>query len=77
MTPERIGQAAGALWKRLHAKGQEGLPFTELKRLPGFTPDEAVAGLGWLAREGKLCFHTNGKKGTIVSLVQEEILAST
>lgn len=76
MTPERIGEAAGALWRRLHAKGQEGVPLSELRKIPGFTPDETIAGIGWLAREGKLCFRTNGKRGTIVSLVGEEILAS-
>ncbi len=77
MTPERIGEAAGALWKRLHAKGLEGTTLTELKKLPGFSQDEVLAGLGWLAREGKLCFRSNGKKSTVVSLVEEEMLAST
>ncbi|MGQ9592365.1 MAG: winged helix-turn-helix domain-containing protein [Planctomycetota bacterium] len=76
MTPERIGEAAGALWRRLHAKGGEGVSLSELRKLPGFTPDEAIAGIGWLAREGKLCFRTNGKRGTVVSLVGEEVLAS-
>jgi hypothetical protein len=74
MNTERIGQAAGAIWKKLHTKGLDGVSFADLKKLPGFTPEEAMAGLGWLAREGKLCFKSEGKRSS-VSLVEEEIFA--
>jgi hypothetical protein len=73
MNAERIGQAAGAIWNQLHLKGTGGISFAEVKKLSGFTIEEAMAGLGWLAREGKLCFKTEGKK-SVVTLVEEEIL---
>jgi hypothetical protein len=74
MNTEKIGQAAGAVWKKLHGKGTTGLSLLELKKVPGFTAEETMAGLGWLAREGKLSFQTQGKKLT-VSLVEDEIFA--
>jgi winged helix-turn-helix protein DUF2582 len=74
MNSERIGQAAGAIWTRLHAKGATGLSLTEMKKVPGFSADEALLGIGWLAREGKLSFQTEGKKA-MVKLVQEECFA--
>jgi hypothetical protein len=70
MNSERIGQAAGAIWTRLHQKGGAGLSFTEIKKAPGFTADEILAGIGWLAREGKLSFQTEGKK-SVVRLAEE------
>ena len=73
MNAERIGQAAGSIWQRLHGKGCTGIPFADLKKLPGYTPDEAMAGVGWLAREGKLSFRSDGKK-TVVTLVEEAVL---
>ena len=72
MNTERIGQASGAIWKKLHTKGPDGVSFPDLKRLPGYTPEEAMAGLGWLAREGKLSFRNDGKR-LVVSLVDDEI----
>lgn len=72
MNAERIGQAAGTVWSKLHEKGPEGLAFTDVKKIPGFTSDEILAGIGWLAREGKLFFKTEGKKFQ-VSLVGEGV----
>lgn len=76
MNSERIGQAAGVVWKRLYSRGMTGIPLADLKKVPGFTGDELMAGLGWLAREGKLSFQVQGKKLT-VTLVEDEILATT
>jgi len=76
MNTERIGEAAGTLWRKLHVRGPMGILLADLKKLPGFTPDEATAALGWLAREGKLAFQNDGKK-LAVSLVEDEILVGT
>ena len=73
MNAERIGEAAGAMWRRLHVKGPNGVNLLDLKKLPGFTPDEATAAVGWLAREGKLSFKNDGKR-FVVSLVEDEVL---
>ncbi len=75
MTPEKIGQAAGAVWKKLHEKGASGLALMDLKKVTGFTQDEATAGIGWLAREGKLSFKEGAQKKLVVSLVEEEVFA--
>jgi hypothetical protein len=74
MNSERIGQAAGVIWKKLRDRGETGLTLTEIKKITGFTTEEALAGIGWLAREGKLCFPIDGKKSA-VKLVHEEIFA--
>ena len=76
MNAERIGQAAGAIWNKLHSKGTDGVAFVDLKKITGYTSDELMAGLGWLAREGKLCFKTENKR-FVVSLVEEEICVPT
>lgn len=75
MTPEKIGQAAGAIWKKLHEKGGSSLALTDLKKIAGFTQDEATAGIGWLAREGKLSFKEGAQKKLLVALVEEEAFA--
>ena len=74
MNTERIGKAAGAVWNKLHGKGERGVSFTELKKTTGFTVEEIMAGVGWLAREGKLQFKTQGRKNMIL-LVEQEIFA--
>ena len=72
MNTEKIGQAAGAIWNKLHTKGEKGISFTELKKVPGFTNDAVLAGIGWLAREGKISFAIKGKR-TVVTLVEQEM----
>lgn len=62
MNCDRIGQVAGILWTRLNEKGTKGISLTDIKKVPGITADEALAGLGWLAREGKLCFKSEARK---------------
>ena len=74
LNSERIGKAAGAVWNKLHTRAKDGVTLTDLKKVPGFTADEAIAGIGWLAREGKLSFETQGRK-FLVKLVHEEIYA--
>jgi hypothetical protein len=74
LNSERIGKAAGAIWGKLHSRGKEGVTLADLKKASGFTADEALAGIGWLAREGKLCFEPQGRK-FVVKLVEEEIYA--
>jgi len=73
MSSEKIGQAAGAIWTKLHDKGTTGLGLTDLKKVAGFTQDELLAGIGWLAREGKLSFREGSQRKLIVTLVEEEI----
>lgn len=75
MNTETIGKAAGAIWKKLRESGSNGITFTDLKRTPAFTTDEVLAGIGWLAREGKLSFKETGKK-LVVTLVDQEILVT-
>jgi len=70
MTVDRIGEAAGAVWRKLSEKGSQGL--VDLKKLPGFTADEVAAGIGWLAREGKLSFESNNAAKKIVVKLAEE-----
>ncbi len=71
MTSNSIGLAAGAIWRKLHEKGTAGLSFGDLKKISGFSADEIVAGAGWLAREGKICFKEGPRKTLCVSLVEE------
>jgi hypothetical protein len=72
LNAERIGKAAGAVWNKLHARAKDGVTLADLKKVTGFTADEALAGIGWLAREGKLSFETQGKK-FVVKLIHEEV----
>jgi hypothetical protein len=75
MSTDRIGQAAGAIWKKLHEKGGTGTAFADVKKLTGFTQDEILAGIGWLAREGKLSFKEGAQRRVIISLVEEQVYA--
>lgn len=69
MNVERIGAAAGVIWERLSRDGE--LTLSELKKTPcDFTVDEVVAGLGWLAREGKVSIGVRSRR-YYVSLVGE------
>ncbi len=65
MTDETIGKAAGIIWKHLNARG-ETVTLGSLKKIPGIGPDEAMAAIGWLAREGKLRFDVSKRKCTVV-----------
>ena len=72
MDEQRIGLAAGAVWSYLHEEEEDGATVSALKKISGFTGDEIAAGIGWLAREEKIEFATQGKK-ICVCLVQTEM----
>lgn len=72
MDEQRIGLAAGAVWSYLHEEDRESATVSALKKISGFTGDEITAGIGWLAREEKIEFETQGKK-ICVCLVQTEM----
>jgi hypothetical protein len=62
LTNDSIGDTAGKVW---HALADKPLTVSALKKSVG-APDEVVlAALGWLAREGKLAFETNGRSVTV------------
>ena len=75
MNCDRIGQAAGAIWKKLHEKGPAGVALADIKKLSTFSADEILAGIGWLAREGKLSFKESPGKKAVLALVGEEVFA--
>ena len=52
-TNANIGEAAGAIWKTLNAKGP--LSKEQLCKTAGLSTDLANQGIGWLAREDKIC----------------------
>ena len=54
-----IGHAAGDVWGMLSSGGPRTI--AELKKSVEAPPDVVVAAIGWLAREHKLEFVTNGK----------------
>lgn len=67
---EQIGGAAGQVWTYL-AKKKAPVSLTDLPKLVDLKPNVTYMGLGWLAREGKLCYETKAGK-TFVGLVPSE-----
>lgn len=64
----QIGEFAGVVWRTLESRGT--LNLEELQNESGLDLVEVVAGIGWLAREGKISFSKeNGV--TSVRLYQE------
>lgn len=59
---EEIGTAAGQIWQALVDKGELTLP--QLKKATGLDAPLLDWALGWLAREDKLNFVLEGKKGS-------------
>ena len=73
MTNERIGKAAGVVWGLL-AEIDDGRTVAQIKKqAAGFSGDEVVAAIGWLAREGKLAFQTQGRKTAIALSTAEPV----
>ena len=68
VTSDRIGEVAGRIWKQLRAHGP--VSIESLTHSIGFSEPEVNQGIGWLAREGKLC--TCAKTGNL-SLVEREM----
>jgi hypothetical protein len=63
LSSEVIGETAGEIWRVLSDRG--GQTMAGLKKSVD-APDELVmAALGWLARENKLAFQTNGRSITV------------
>ncbi|GIW44102.1 MAG: hypothetical protein KatS3mg077_1384 [Candidatus Binatia bacterium] len=60
-----IGSAAGEVWRYLDANGPTSTDT--MKRKLKMSSDRFYAAIGWLAREDKVQFQTQGRK-TIVSL---------
>ena len=64
----QIGELAGVVWRTLESRGT--LNLEELQNESGLDLVEVVAGIGWLALEGKISFSKeNGV--TSVRLYQE------
>jgi hypothetical protein len=63
---EQIGHAAGQIWEVLSQR-KNPVGVSDLPKLTKLKTQVAYQGLGWLAREGKVSYHTNGAK-TSVSL---------
>lgn len=55
----QIGEAAGKVWKTLHANGS--MPKAQIAKTTGLPSDMLNMAIGWLAREGKVTF---GKEKT-------------
>ena len=58
---ERIGEAAGDMWRTLEQNGSP-LSVTQLKNRTELPENLLFSGLGWLAREGKISISGTGKK---------------
>ncbi len=69
---QEIGQAAGQIWQALSTTNGP-VNITKLAKLSGLKTQIAYQGLGWLAKEGKIAYHTNGAK-TSVSLTSAECI---
>jgi hypothetical protein len=57
---ERIGDAAGLVWRTLEGQGA-GLSLTQLKTKTGLAADLLQQAIGWLAREDKIAFQGAAK----------------
>ncbi|HVM95665.1 MAG TPA: winged helix-turn-helix domain-containing protein [Candidatus Acidoferrales bacterium] len=55
-----IGSVAGEIWRYLEANGPQAADT--IKRKTKLPSDAFFAGLGWLAREGKVVIDVDGKK---------------
>jgi hypothetical protein len=67
---EKIGQAAGAIWHTL-ANASKPMNITDIPKKSKLSTPLAYQGLGWLAREGKIQYHQQGRT-TLVSLAGAE-----
>lgn len=57
---EKIGQAAGQIWKFL-AENPEPVSISALAKKTALNSQMTTMALGWLARENKLLFAEKGK----------------
>jgi hypothetical protein len=63
LSNEMIGSMAGDVWKILAERG--GQTFAGLKKSLDAPDDQVMLAVGWLAREDKLVFETNGRTITV------------
>ena len=66
MLTEKIGFSAGEIYIAL-IKGE--LEVKAIKKETGLKEQDVLLSLGWLAREGKVHFRTEGAKELFVSLL--------
>lgn len=69
MKKEEIGNNAGKIWQALFYKGSRAT-LDEVMDVTGLKSLEAAAAIGWLAREDKLIFSSDGKS-CYVDIVRE------
>lgn len=72
MDHEKIGQTAGVVWQFLRESAPSGTSMASLKKIDGIKSDEAVAAIGWLAREGKLAFTLENRGRLTISLNESD-----
>lgn len=63
LSSELIGLTAGDVWSVLSERG--GQSVSGLKKSLDVPEELIMAALGWLAREDKLTFETNGRSVTV------------
>jgi hypothetical protein len=63
LSSDLIGQTAGAVWGVLSDRGGQSL--AGLKKSVDASDDVVLLAVGWLAREDKLVFETNGRTVTV------------
>lgn len=71
MEMQKLGEAAGRLWRHLADNGS--VTLQTLPKTVGTDPATMYMALGWLAREGKVQFD-QGRKDLAVRLTEEEFL---
>jgi hypothetical protein len=63
LSSDMIGQVAGDVWRVLAERG--GQSVSGLKKSVDAPEEVVLAAIGWLAREDKLTFETNGRSVTV------------
>jgi hypothetical protein len=63
LSSEIIGQTAGDIWRILSERG--GQTLAGLKKAVPNSDDQVMLAVGWLAREEKIAFETNGRTVTV------------
>ncbi|MBN71937.1 MAG: hypothetical protein CME32_21980 [Gimesia sp.] len=65
---ESIGVVAGLVWQYLSEN--EPVTLSKLSREIDAPRDLVMQAVGWLGREGKICFH-KGSRSKLISLLEE------
>jgi Mn-dependent DtxR family transcriptional regulator len=68
---ERIGTSAGTIWRILQKEGE--VAISKLPTMLNESDSMAYQALGWLAREGKLDYRTEGRD-SFVSLAKTTVV---